>query len=215
MLFRSPKQARRPDGVWRPQPTTPAVNKFKGVGRNDPCPCGSGKKFKKCCLDSMREEQPVSVSPKIEEWPPEIEPDFDLLDDAILDYDPLEAPDPEQWLMMDELQRIDLVMEYHQVAGISLPNEKLHATLHAIVESQIADEELPVRRKLEQLMSEGLDRHDAIHAIGSVAAGHIYDLLRAADDIGLQDKLASGWDPNEPYFAELERLTAKSWRRSA
>jgi hypothetical protein len=21
------------------------------VGRNDPCPCGSGKKFKKCCLD--------------------------------------------------------------------------------------------------------------------------------------------------------------------
>ncbi|HCS1330106.1 TPA: SEC-C domain-containing protein, partial [Salmonella enterica] len=20
------------------------------VGRNDPCPCGSGKKFKQCCL---------------------------------------------------------------------------------------------------------------------------------------------------------------------
>ncbi|MGA6967742.1 MAG: DUF1186 domain-containing protein, partial [Xanthobacteraceae bacterium] len=29
---------------------TPAINPFKGVGRNDPCPCGSGKKFKKCCL---------------------------------------------------------------------------------------------------------------------------------------------------------------------
>jgi hypothetical protein len=25
-------------------------NPFKSVGRNDPCPCGSGKKFKKCCL---------------------------------------------------------------------------------------------------------------------------------------------------------------------
>jgi uncharacterized protein YecA (UPF0149 family) len=25
------------------------VDPFKGVGRNDPCPCGSGKKFKKCC----------------------------------------------------------------------------------------------------------------------------------------------------------------------
>src|SRR4051795_7306086 len=24
--------------------------KPKAVGRNDPCPCGSGKKFKKCCL---------------------------------------------------------------------------------------------------------------------------------------------------------------------
>jgi uncharacterized protein len=22
----------------------------RNVGRNDPCPCGSGKKFKKCCL---------------------------------------------------------------------------------------------------------------------------------------------------------------------
>jgi hypothetical protein len=28
----------------------PFVDPFKGVGRNDPCPCGSGKK-KKCCLD--------------------------------------------------------------------------------------------------------------------------------------------------------------------
>lgn len=27
-----------------------AKNPYKGVGRNDPCPCGSGKKFKKCCL---------------------------------------------------------------------------------------------------------------------------------------------------------------------
>ena len=23
------------------------------VGRNDPCPCGSGKKFKKCCLNKF------------------------------------------------------------------------------------------------------------------------------------------------------------------
>ena len=23
----------------------------KKIGRNDPCPCGSGKKYKKCCLD--------------------------------------------------------------------------------------------------------------------------------------------------------------------
>jgi len=30
----------------RPQPV---VKKEKKVGRNDPCPCGSGKKYKKCC----------------------------------------------------------------------------------------------------------------------------------------------------------------------
>lgn len=23
-----------------------------GVGRNDPCPCGSGKKYKQCCLNA-------------------------------------------------------------------------------------------------------------------------------------------------------------------
>ncbi|MBE6541624.1 MAG: preprotein translocase subunit SecA [Ruminococcaceae bacterium] len=27
----------------------PVVNSTKKVGRNDPCPCGSGKKYKKCC----------------------------------------------------------------------------------------------------------------------------------------------------------------------
>src|SRR5256712_10344178 len=25
-----------------------APNPYAGIGRNDPCPCGSGKKFKKC-----------------------------------------------------------------------------------------------------------------------------------------------------------------------
>ena len=32
------------------EPSTPAANPNRNVGRNDPCPCGSGKKFKKCCL---------------------------------------------------------------------------------------------------------------------------------------------------------------------
>ena len=29
---------------------TPYVRGTQKVGRNDPCPCGSGKKFKKCCM---------------------------------------------------------------------------------------------------------------------------------------------------------------------
>jgi len=32
----------------RPPVPVPANNPYAGVGRNDPCPCGSGKKFKKC-----------------------------------------------------------------------------------------------------------------------------------------------------------------------
>jgi preprotein translocase subunit SecA len=35
----------------RPAPRTePRVAGGHKVGRNDPCPCGSGKKYKKCCL---------------------------------------------------------------------------------------------------------------------------------------------------------------------
>jgi preprotein translocase subunit SecA len=28
----------------------PIRNKTAKVGRNDPCPCGSGKKYKNCCM---------------------------------------------------------------------------------------------------------------------------------------------------------------------
>ena len=31
-------------------PPPPVINPMRNVGRNDPCPCGSGKKAKKCCL---------------------------------------------------------------------------------------------------------------------------------------------------------------------
>ena len=31
-------------------PPAPITNPLRGIGRNDPCPCGSGKKYKKCCL---------------------------------------------------------------------------------------------------------------------------------------------------------------------
>jgi hypothetical protein len=30
-----------------------ASNLYRDVGRNDPCPCGSGRKFKKCCLEKV------------------------------------------------------------------------------------------------------------------------------------------------------------------
>ncbi|MBQ8725353.1 MAG: preprotein translocase subunit SecA, partial [Oscillospiraceae bacterium] len=36
-------------GQKQPQKKAPVVNKTPKVGRNDPCPCGSGKKYKKCC----------------------------------------------------------------------------------------------------------------------------------------------------------------------
>lgn len=33
-----------------PPPIDPIKGEQKPPGRNDPCPCGSGKKYKQCCL---------------------------------------------------------------------------------------------------------------------------------------------------------------------
>lgn len=35
--------------LYRIQKRSTTIVKGKKIGRNDPCPCGSGKKYKKCC----------------------------------------------------------------------------------------------------------------------------------------------------------------------
>jgi len=114
-------------------------------------------------------------------------------------YDPLDAPDCEEWLALDEQERIALARDYHGRARIRVPN----VAVHAIVETQIAlGDETPARRTAQRLMDEGLDRHEAIHAIGSVLVEFMTDLMKAPK---------SGTDPNVAYFAVLERLTAANW----
>lgn len=121
-------------------------------------------------------------------------------------YDPELAPDAEGWLALDESDRIDLVVRYHRRAHVTLPNAKVHALIHSVVESQFAmGDETRVRRTVERLTEEGLDRHDAIHAVGSVLAKHMYGQMKEGVPAG---------DPNDAYWAELEKLSAKEWRRA-
>ncbi len=104
-------------------------------------------------------------------------------------YDPLTAPDPDTWQAIGEAERIGLVIAHHRAAGAELPNERLHATIHVVIENQVAmGEEIPARATLARLMREGpkhkrLDRHDAIHAVGSVLAGFLHELLGGAREI--------------------------------
>ena len=35
--------------LYKEQKESTTIRKGKKIGRNDPCPCGSGKKYKKCC----------------------------------------------------------------------------------------------------------------------------------------------------------------------
>lgn len=88
-------------------------------------------------------------------------------------YDPDRAPDPEEWLALDEMTRMDLVSQYHRKHRVRLPNVQAHAVIHTIMENQVAlGDEIPVAATLRRPMAEGLDRHDAVHAIGSVLARH-------------------------------------------
>jgi hypothetical protein len=121
-------------------------------------------------------------------------------------YDPMQARDPAWWLSLDEAERIVLVTDYHRRAREKAPSVQSHVAIHAVVETQVAmGDELPVTAALARFQAEGLDRHDALHAIGSVLAENIYNIAKG--------KIATK-DANQPYWAALERLSAKSWRRS-
>jgi uncharacterized protein len=38
-------------------PDRPRVRATRKIGRNEPCPCGSGKKYKKCCRDGLEPDE--------------------------------------------------------------------------------------------------------------------------------------------------------------
>jgi hypothetical protein len=117
-------------------------------------------------------------------------------------YDPSQTPDPTEWLELDEQERVLLVEEYHRHARIELPSVILHATIHVVVENQLASNDEPVVRALARLVKQGLSRHDAVHAIGSVVGEQIYDLLKLKD---------TPETSRARYYAAIERLTAAEW----
>ena len=59
--------------------------------------------------------------------------------------------------------------------------------------------------QMSRLQREGLSRHDAIHAVGSVSAEHLFETMKSND----QD---AGSMAQTRFSAAVERLTAKSWR---
>ena len=82
----------------------------------------------------------------------------------------------------------------------------MHALIHVVVENQVAlGAEVPAQETLSRLMREGLSRHDAVHAIGSVLAGHMFDLIKH----GPKEE-----NVNASYYRQLEELTAEGWLSS-
>jgi len=118
-------------------------------------------------------------------------------------YDPETTPAPTTWLQTDEGERISLVSAFHQRQNIVLANAQLHAVIHVIVENQLALGDLTVLETLARLQKEGLSRHDALHAIGSVLAENLYDVMQEEDAAG---------ESYRAYLERLQKLTARSWR---
>jgi hypothetical protein len=117
-------------------------------------------------------------------------------------YDPLVPPDTAKWIELDESEQIHLVEAFHRRARIALPNERIHAVAHVIVENQLASgDALPVAPTLDRLLREGLDRHDAVHAIGQV----LMEIMHSVQTGELRG------DPSDRYFQRLGLLTAESW----
>ncbi len=111
-------------------------------------------------------------------------------------YDPLNAPDPDDWQSMGEDERMMLVMEHHREAGVELPYEQVHAVVHVVVENQVAlGDEMSAQATLKRLIREGLGRHEAIHAVGSVLMDFVQELL--GDDAAPES--------NERYNEELRK----------
>lgn len=122
---------------------------------------------------------------------------------TIQSYDPSIAPDPAEWLALDESDRTALVEKYHRNARETAGSMTLHATLHAIVENQIALNDPPeVAQKLRSLVAGGLDRHPALHVLGTAVAEMIVGASKGQTG-----------DPVRRYICLVRRLTVKKWLR--
>ena len=60
------------------------------IGRNDPCPCGSGKKYKKCCLE--KDQAAERARPAIPIQLPAA--GFEMASSSLLEPPPARPPDP-------------------------------------------------------------------------------------------------------------------------
>jgi hypothetical protein len=117
-------------------------------------------------------------------------------------YDPYVDPGPGEWLGNDEKKRLNLVLEYHRRDGFESPDERLHAAIHVVVEDQLSMGEVVVVETMARLRAGGLNRHEAVHAIGTVLA----ELL-----VNVMSERTAQADIAESYTDALKALTPDAW----
>lgn len=123
-------------------------------------------------------------------------------------YDPEKPPAPDVWRGLDEDEAQLMIARHHRSPGCAHPpaaNRQLHDITHLVVENQAAAPDLPIADALVRLVAEGLTRHEAVHAVGSVMSRYLLDALSPETPV-----------PDfEQYYAAVRALTAESWRHGA
>ena len=84
----------------------------------------------------------------------------------------------------------------------------IHPTAVIHPSAQIAEGVESTCRTVERLCSEGLTRHDAIHAVGSVVAQFTYDAMHSGT-------VSSPEDAQRDLNAKIEALSAREWRKGS
>lgn len=115
-------------------------------------------------------------------------------------YDPLKPMPMTDWLALDEQERYGAVERFHRNHKPLPPSLPGHVAFHVIVENQLAESLECVCLVLARIMREGLDRHHAIHAVGSVVAKHLNEMLRRQSRFDIA-----------AYARDLDRLSADAW----
>jgi len=122
-------------------------------------------------------------------------------------YNPLAEPNSEEWLESSEEDCIDSVRHFHEHSNDDdFADDQalsIHCAVHVIVENQLALNVEYLPETLSKLMRQGLDRHEAIHAIGAILSEEIFKMFRG-ETSAFSTKL---------YRRQLEKITAKRWKK--
>lgn len=118
-------------------------------------------------------------------------------------YNPDQPVNSKNWLALDESIRIELVHDFHSELDLEMADEalSLHSTVHVLVENQLAMGVELIPETIAKLTRQGLNRHEAIHAIGALISEDIFDVLNGNAEEFSQKK----------YRRKLEKITAKRW----
>ncbi|MFO7967139.1 MAG: SEC-C metal-binding domain-containing protein [Archaeoglobaceae archaeon] len=129
------------------------------VGRNDPCPCGSGLKYKKCCLslDSKKEEAETSKEPR--KRTEDVETDFqEGKEEKQVEQEEQEVEPKMEYEDVSDDDAVQLYAKEFAQRGYNIRLEVLRTFFHrclqkdGVVDSQRVEELCDYQRKHERVV---------------------------------------------------------------